>query len=626
MADTSAPDSARNSPEAVLEELEKILASPAFSSTPRLSRFLRFVVEGALKPEPQSFKEYEIGLEVFGRGPEFDPRLDAVVRVEARQLRFKLADYYSRPGTGGEIRILLPKGGYSPKFERVRPPTVPGLPPPVVKPAEPRAAHPAHPALGRRVLSWAVAALVLTVVGLAVAVRISRPTDRSIAVLPFRNLSADPSNQYFSDGLTDEITAELTRVRGLRVIARSSAFQFRDGGADPAAVGKELHAATLLTGSVEKSAGRLRIIANLENAGDGSTVWSNVFERPASDWFAVQTEIASAIAAALRTSVAPADSARYVVRDPEAHDLYMKGRFEIEKGTLDSLARAEEYFQQAIGRDPRYAEAYAGWGTAKFNRGGATVNSKDNDWRGAEDLWRKALALNPALEEAHGGLSLIALQYHWDWDGALREAEAAESGGPSARAEMRFATVLTFRGRFSEAAEHLRRCEELDPFGTSNLLGRGGLWLLARRPDKAREQFQRILDRYPHNLQAILQMANVEVAEGKPDSALGRLGALPPGNPLAQGTEAAIRAHMGQREAALRLLEPFEQNWESQRLPMANLAAAHAELGSEPEMMKWLERSADRHEWQVLNMAVAPAFARFHSSPEFSALKRRIGL
>src|ERR1017187_1922603 len=350
----------------VTRELESILASKTFLNTARLSRFLRYVVERTLQGRVGDLKEYSLGLEGFGRDGSYNPRTDPVVRVEARQLRFKLAEYYAGPGQADEIVISLPKGGYAAQFER----RVVGLPVvgelaakmPDESGREPKML-PGRPRRWRTRKAFLAVACVAA--GAAVVYSlVARPWEDappSIAILPFANLSAEPSNQYFSDGLTDEITDELSHIKTIRVIARSSAFQFKGKNLDIRDVGRQLNVATVLEGSVERYGDRVKIVAHLERVSDRSYFWSNTYERQASDVYTVQSELAAAIAANLKAGAVPAPRG-HTVRDGEAYDAFLRGSFELEEQTTESINRAEQYFKRAIERDPEYAAAYTGLG------------------------------------------------------------------------------------------------------------------------------------------------------------------------------------------------------------------------------------------------------------------------
>jgi len=256
------------SPESVRAQLDKILASRGFAGAERPGRFLRFIVEQALVGN--QLKETLLGVEVFGRNPAYDPRLDGVVRVEAVKLRSRLKEYYEAEGAADSVRIDLPKGGYLPCFEAL--PSHPVESIETAAPPPPRA-------------WWTDWRLIVPPLALAVLLagyllvrrshpRPATPDSSSIAVLPFVNLSSEKENEYFSDGLTDDLINALTKVRGLRVVARGSAFQFKGKNPDIRAVGRQLNVATVLEGSVQRSGDRLRITAQLSTVADGYHVWS----------------------------------------------------------------------------------------------------------------------------------------------------------------------------------------------------------------------------------------------------------------------------------------------------------------------------------------------------------------
>src|ERR1017187_8275994 len=250
---------AKPPPEAVRAQLAKILASRAFAGAERPGRFLRFIVEQALVGN--QLKETLLGVEVFGRNPAYDPRLDGVVRVEAVKLRSRLKDYYETEGAADPVRIDLPKGGYLPCFEALPCRPVETLAPP------PRRVW----WMDSRVIA-PLLALVVLIAGYLLARRShprpAAPDSSSIAVLPFVNLSSDKENEYFSDGLTDDLIYALTKVRGLRVVPRGSPFQFKGKHPDIRAVGRQLNVATVLEGSVQRSGDRLRITAQLSSVAD----------------------------------------------------------------------------------------------------------------------------------------------------------------------------------------------------------------------------------------------------------------------------------------------------------------------------------------------------------------------
>ncbi|MBI3696829.1 MAG: hypothetical protein HY238_18580 [Acidobacteria bacterium] len=336
-------------------QLSKILASPVFAGSDRMSRFLRFTVERALRGEGDRLKEYLLGVEVFDRRSSYDPRIDPIVRVEARRLRSKLEKYYETEGRGDPVRIDFPKGGYSPVLrERDR----------------------AAPA----------------------------PERRTIAVLPFANLSSDPENEYFSDGLTEELIQALTKVEGLRVVAWSSAFQFKGKARDIRQVGRQLSVDTVLEGSVRRADDRLRITAQLVDVSDGRYLWSQIYEREMKDVFAIQDEISRAIADTPRIKLTGALVKPYTV-NLEAYNLYLRGRFNWNKRTEEGLRKAIEYFEQALAGDAQYAPAYCGLADCYSMLGQYGLSPPREVMPQAKAAATRALDIDEALAEAHASFA-----------------------------------------------------------------------------------------------------------------------------------------------------------------------------------------------------------------------------
>lgn len=398
------PSARKPSPESVRAQLEKILRSSGFAGSERPTRFLRFVVEQALAGN--HVKETLAGVEVFGRKADYDPRLDGVVRVEAVKLRARLKDYYESDGADDAVRIDLPKGGYLPSFELLdREPTE--MPAPASRLAWRRDWW--------RDWRWvAPLALVLLAGGYLAARRPHTPSPipnaSSIAVLPFVNLSSNKENEYFSDGLTDDLINALTKVQGLRVVARGSAFQFKGKNPDIRAVGRQLNVAAVLEGSVQRSGDRLRITAQLSSVADGYHVWSETYDRRAADIFAVQDEISRAIVQALEVRVAGNPGRRLApspTADVDAYNLYLQGRFHLNKWRPESVRKGIEYFSQAISKDRSYAPAYAGMADCYTWLGVFGFAPAREAMPQAREAALDALRLDDSLAAAHVSLGYV---------------------------------------------------------------------------------------------------------------------------------------------------------------------------------------------------------------------------
>ncbi len=342
------------SPEAIRAALPSLLSSSSFASANRSSRFLRYVVEETLAGNRETIKESVLGCEVFDRAPDFDPRIDAIVRVEATKLRTRLTDYYERDGAQASVLIEIPKGSYVPRFsDRVLSEgntTSVDEPPMVLPLLKPKVRGGPGLPIGLSIL------LAVSFLGVCSYFLWSRSKPAaplsSIAVLPFVNLSSDSENEYFSDGLTEQLTDVLARSGLLRVAARTSAFAFKGKGEDVGEIGAKLHVDALLEGSVRKSGGQLRITAQLIRISDGLHIWSQTYDRPSNDIFAVQDDISQSILAALATRITDNKSPRRIpqyTNNAEAFDFYLRGKSEANQWMLEP---ALKHFNQSIGLDP----------------------------------------------------------------------------------------------------------------------------------------------------------------------------------------------------------------------------------------------------------------------------------
>jgi TolB-like protein/Tfp pilus assembly protein PilF len=605
--------------DAVLTALSQVVTSGAFGKTERPARFLRYLVETALRGEAPLLKENVLGVEVFDRPASWDPRLDPVVRQEAGRLRKRLAKYYENGGAESQVRIELPVGTYVPVFRR-KPAEIETAPIPSPAPEQ-------IPAARSRFWLYAAAGFVC-LTGAVIAWRNFLPnaSPPSIAVLPFVNLTPDPANQYFSDGLTDEITDSLARVKGLRVIARSSAFQFKGKRVDIREVGRLLKVANVLEGSVARSGDRIKIIAHLERASDGSLLWSNTYERKASDLFAVQSELAAGIATGLKVAAGVPSTTH--VPNAEANEFFMKGRYDLQQVTPESAAQAQLDYQHAIDKDPDFAPAYLGLASAKFNQSIARGSSSQTEaeLKDVESLALKALQLDPGLPAAHSLVALLAMQYDRDWARAERELQLALAGPSSAAANRDYGFFLLFHGRFAEADLHFSRMAELDPYSTATQSNLALARSLEGRFVETREIAQKAAAENPRMLWTQQLIGLTYVEEGRPELALPIFQKLKQRFPPAQVCEAMALAKEGQKDAALRLIRPYEEKYPSPGIAMEWLALVYAFMGDEPNTLKWLQRSADLHEFQVLSIAVDPAFAPMRNSPAFHAFQQRMGL
>lgn len=327
-------------------------------------------------------------------------------------------------------------------------------------------------------------------------------------------------------------------------------------------------------------------------------------------------------------STAPGRPASAHVPKGEAHDAVLRARYDMQQLTTDSLTRAAIEYQRAIDLDPRYAAAYLGLGNVKYNEYVArgSGHQTDEERRSAEQLYRKALELDPSLREGHAMLGELAMQYDWDWSRSEHELRLAVAGPSSATAERVYAFFLIFHGRFAEAERHLRRMMDLDPFSSATMNSLALARNLEGRFGEAREIWQRVAAQFPKMLSPQEMICLTYVESGSPDLALPLARQLEKSFPQAQLLEAMALAKAGRRDEALGRIRPFEKNYLTSGVSMQWFALVYAFLGDEPNTVKWLARSADLHEWQALNLAVHPAYASMENSAGFRALKKRMRL
>jgi TolB-like protein len=367
-----------------------------------------------------------VGLEAFGKEASFDPRIDTVVRTEARRLRHKLAEYYNTAGQFDAIEIDLPKGGYRPVFS-----------PRLVAPASPPLGPISARFLGRKRLIIAALVVATATAGVYWLAMRSKASSAvaplpSIAVLPIENLSSDPEQEYFSDGMTDELITDLAKIRGLRVISRTSVLRFKKAKRPLAEIAQQLGVDYVVEGTILPLGDRMRITAQLIAARNEHHVWAESYQRNRSDALALQGEVARTIAAQINIRVTPQEQGRLSSRAvrPDAQENYLKGRFYWHSRDPELVQKSVEYFNQAIAREPGYALAYAGLGDAYqviASRGGGLHN--DNLER-ARTAAKKAIELDGNLGEAHACLGGIYVS-DWNWQDAEREFRKAIELSPS---------------------------------------------------------------------------------------------------------------------------------------------------------------------------------------------------
>lgn len=638
MSSVQMRDTADANQASVRAQLEKILASPVFRNSENSSRFLRFVVERTLLGEADHLKEYRIGVEVFGRSPSYDPRTNPVVRLEARRLRAKLEQYYQGEGLRDPIRIDMPKGGYAISVAKA-----PGLEPALEVARSdsatvargPRFLWFASPGDSRWKWNLVLALALLMAAGAALYWRYARllrpnPDPPSLAVLPFLNLTGNPENDYLSDGITDEITGSIAKSEGLRVVARTSAFQFKGKSEDVRAIGKRLSVSSILEGSVQSQGGRLLVTAQLVRASDGYHLWSETYEREFKDVFAVEDEITRALSDALRARLLTdaQNSGNEKKVDPIAHELYLRGQYRRQRLLPDDVKQAISDFNQAVDHDPLYAEAYAALAGAYATQGA-------NAWMDSGDVYPKAraaaehaLVLDPNQPDAHAVLANITFYYDWDLPGAEREFKQAIRFNPnSAAAHQWYGILLCYSRRFDEAREQFRLAKEVNPLAIQIDLTMVMLYEAERSYDAAIELAKRVVSEHdnflPHALLGFLYADEKRYQEAIDEGQ--KAVALAGNQPDMTLVLANLYAQSGQRDKALAIVREVLAN-KNAFVPPFTVAGVYAVLEDKEQMYQWLDKGVEQRSPACLKLNIAESFDLYRSEPRFQDLLRRVGL
>lgn len=464
----------------------------------------------------------------------------------------------------------------------------------------------------------------------------------SIAVLPFLNLSSDKENEYFSDGLAEEVINALTRLENLHVTARTSAFVFRGAQQDIRQIGETLHVANVLEGSVRKSGNRVRISVQLIDVAEGNNLWSERFDREMTDVFEIQDEISASIVEKLKVKLAgqaasgsgpePAPAAPLVKRyteNLEAYDLYLKGRFELYKMSSEGLDAAKRLFESAIGLDPKYALAYDGLAYSWYTEGFMGFIAPKEAMPKAKAAVRRALELDESVAEAHATLGVILALFDWDWPGAEREflrSLELNPSSPVARAMYAF-YYLRPVGRVEEAVTQTQQALSLDPLSILFRVHLGFLFYLQRKYEHALAQFRKVLEMNPQYYLALAMMGNVYTFAGQFEAALdcyARALAADVESKFVASLEAMTLGFAGQREKAADKLRQIEHRAANDYISPVSIAYICTALGDPDRAFENLDRAVFDRDPNILGLPSNPIFDSLREDPRYTALLRKL--
>ena len=455
---------------------------------------------------------------------------------------------------------------------------------------------------------------------------------KSIAVLPFDNLSRDPDNAYFCEGVQDEILTRLAKVADLKVISRTSTQRFKSSPNDLPQIARQLGVRHILEGSVQKSGDAVRVNVQLINAATDAHLWAESYDRKLTDIFTVESEIARNIADTLQARLTGSEQhamAAQPTQNTEAYQLYLKGRYFWNKRTGPDLRKAADYFNQTIEKDPKYALAYAGLADAYQLLSGYGAAPPWESYPPAKAAAKRALELDDSLGEAHASLAHILCFYDLDFAGANKEFEHAIALNPNyATAHHWFgSSSLLVTGQFDRAITETRRAVELDPLSLVNNTDLGLAYFYQRHFDEALEQLRRTLEIDPRFYYARWNLGEVLELKGQLPDALAeyKKAAEVTDNPYILGLIAQACAKLGRRDEALKILQQMQQLVAGRYVADYSLALVHLALGEKAKAIELLERAyRNRAGGDIAFIKVDPMLDPLRGDPRFEALAEKI--
>jgi len=504
----------------------------------------------------------------------------------------------------------------------------------------------AHPLTRPRRVWLAVALLAVLIAGATVwwktKLRGAEPAApagaiKSIAVLPFKPLSPDRSDEYLGLGMADTLITRLSNLRQVSVRPTSVVRKYTAQERDPMAVGRELQVEAVLEGSIRRAGERVRVTVQMVSVGNGTPLWAEKFDEQFTDIFTLEDSISEKVAEALRLKLAGAErkllTKRYT-QNAEAYQAYLKGRYFWDQRTPEGIQKGVGYFEQAIDKDPSYALAYAGLADAYslfgFGSQGGGL-SPGEAFPKARAAAMQALAIDDTLAEAHAALALVRMRYDWDWSGAEKEAQRAIELNPDyATAREYYAGYLIAQGRQDEAIAEIKRAQELDPLSLRLNAVLGLYFYYTRQSDAAVEQLRRTIEMDPHFLMAHFFLGLAYEQKGMYEQAIAELHqAITPagGSPetIAAGL-GHVYAASGKREQAQQVLAELLELRKRRYVSPYNIAKVYTGLGEKEHAFAWWQKASEERSYGLIFAKVDPVFDSLRSDPRFTDLLRRVGL
>jgi len=571
-------------------QLSRILADRGFRNSPRIKRFLQLAVQRTLAGHTDQLKEYILGRDVFDRGVDFDPRTDSIVRVEARRLRRKLQEYYREVGETDPVAISFPLGSYVAEFARI----------------------PVSPAVLIQSKTERTAV-------------VNPPDPRTVAVLPFSNLSSEPGQQYFCDGITEDIIVSLSSIPELKVIGTASMFTLKQSALDRREIGALLGAGTIVEGAVRKNGPLLRISVKIIDSETRQVRRSQVFDWKTPDLFAIEDEIAHSIADILRVELGaggsndiPGDAS-----NAQAHILYLKGRQAWNRMTRDGYLSAIDYFSTAISRYPDYAPLHAGLADAYSWLGFWGMVRPSEVLPKSRHAALEALRLDPGSAAAHSSLGATMCVWEWKWEQGLELLRKAILLQPSySLGQQRYGLALLIVGRFAEAVIHLEHAVRLDPLSIRTNRSLGVAHYLRGCGAVAQRWFDAAIALQPESAESYFLLARLHLQhcnyKGALDAALKCNTRQFSAHPLS--ILGVALARNGDKAGATRILGRLAKMSSIGYADSLASALVHLALGNQDAALDLLEKSLEERSLFAAFGNVDPLLDELRSGPRFRDL------
>ncbi len=629
----------------ISNQLEKILSSPEFATSARLQKLLRYIVTKTLAGNADELKEYTIAVDVFDRDESFDPQTSSIVRVEASRLRGKLEKYNAISGRNDPVRIDLPAGAYIPNFSIVAPSdNADNLSDSAETDGSESHSSARHKLTDAFSISFfAVVTILIAVVAFSFWPRSERAGGRSasdqqaltVAVLPLRNFSGDPAEDYFSQGMTDALITRLAQERIAHVTSMTSVMAFKDSNQPIANIGNQLGATHLVEGSVMRVDDKVRITVQLIEAVSDRHLWADSYERGMSDVLRLQDDVVERIVSSVAKKVTSGHASTSNIApdiDPVAYEAYLKGRFFLNLMTEDGFRKGISFFKQSIETAPEYAPSHSGMAVCYCLLGGHgfEIVKPSEGMLAAKKGIMEALRLDSARAEPHAFLGIIQLKYDWDWQSAKDSFDRAVEINPSyARAHIFYSYYHEAMGDKDAAIRASEIARRLDPLSRATNINLGWQYLQAGQHADALEIFAHTAELYPNHWSVHWGIGQYHMRVGENDKAIAAFqkayetggGHAMPISAL--GYAYAVSGNILKANEAIKELEALGDD---SYVSPYHLATIYAGLKENDKAFVLLNEAYDLRSRSIAWLQVAPEMDSLRSDPRFNELLRRVGL